>query len=255
MTTSTIDKVQREAARVAGFFYLLTFAIVVAVNFGINERLMVGDPAQTTRNILAHERIFRIGIASNLIYEAGLLVLLSALYVTLRPVGRTLALLAAFWRLVYASMWVLMSLNQLTALRLLNGADYLRVLGTEQGQTLGRLYLSGFDAYYVGLLFYGLASTACSYLFFKSGYIPRGLAAFGVIVSAWAAVFTLALIISPDFAKVVNLWWFDSGLGIFELGTGFWLVIKGLRPGMATADRARAGVTADASGRNIGDTA
>src|SRR5439155_1760691 len=82
----------------------------------------------------------------------------------LRPAGRTLALLAGFSRLVYASMWILMSLNQLTALRLLNGADYLRVLGTEQAQTLGRLYLSGFDAYYVGLLFYGFASTACSYL-------------------------------------------------------------------------------------------
>ena len=243
MTTSTIAESPRKAARVAGFFYLLTFAIVVAVNFGINERLMVaGDPAQTARNILAHERLFRIGIASNLVYEAGLLALLSALYVTLRPAGRTLALLAAFWRLVYASMWVLMSLNQLTALRLLNGADYLRVLGTEQAQTLGRLYLSGFDAYYVGLLFYGLASTACSYLFFKSGYIPRGLAAFGVIVSAWAAACTLAFIISPDFAKHVNLWWFDTGLGLFELATGFWLVIKGLRPEITTADRA--GITA-----------
>src|SRR5215467_6119718 len=144
MTTSTIDESQRKAARVAGFFYLLTFAIVVAVNFGINERLMVaGNPAQTARNILAHERLFRIGIAGNLVYEAGLLVLLSALYVTLRPAGHALAMLAAFWRLVYASMWVLMSLNQLTALRLLNGADYLRLLGREQAQTLGRLYLSG----------------------------------------------------------------------------------------------------------------
>jgi hypothetical protein len=83
-----------------------------------------------------------------------------------------------------------------------------------------------------------LASTACSYLFFKSGYIPRGLAAFGVIVSAWAAACTLAFIISPDFAKHVNLWWFDTGLGLFELATGFWLVIKGLRPEMTTADRA-----------------
>jgi hypothetical protein len=244
MTTSTIDESQRKAAQVAGFSYLTTFAIVVAVNFGINERLMVGgDPAQTAHNILAHERLFRIGIAGNLVYEAGLLVLLSALYVTLRPAGRTLALLAGFWRLTYASMWVLMSLNQLTALRLLNGADYVRVLGTDQAQTLGRLYLSGSDAYYVGLLFYGLASTACSYLFFKSGYIPRGLAAFGVIVSAWAAVCTLAFIISPDFAKVVNLWWFDTGLGLFELATGFWLVIKGLSPPMTPADPARAGVT------------
>ena len=30
MTTSTIDESQGKAARVAGFFYLLTFAIVVA---------------------------------------------------------------------------------------------------------------------------------------------------------------------------------------------------------------------------------
>ena len=41
MTTSTIDESQRKAAPAAGFFYLLTFAIVVSVNFGITERLMV----------------------------------------------------------------------------------------------------------------------------------------------------------------------------------------------------------------------
>ena len=242
MMIGTIDESQRTAARVAGFAYLFTFVIVVLVNFGIHERLMVaGNAAETARNILAHERLFRIGVAGDLVYEAGLVVLLSALYVILEPVGRTLALLAAFWRLVYASMWVLMSLNLLTALRLLNGADYLRVLGTDQSQTLASLYLSGFDAYYVGLLFYGLASTACSYLFFKSGYIPRGLAGFGVIASAWATVCTLAFIISPAFAKVVNLWWFDTGLGIFELVTGFWLVFKGLRRGIAAPDRAQAG--------------
>ena len=237
MPTTTLEESQRNAARVAGFFYLLTFGIVVAVNFGINERLMAtGDPSRTAQNILAHERLFRVGIASNLVYEAGLLVLLSALYVTLRPAGRILALLAAFSRFVYALMWVLMTLNQLTALRLLKGADYLRVLGTEQTQVLGKLYLSGSDAYYVGLLFYGLASAGCSYLFFKSRYIPRLLAGFGVIVSAWAALCTLAYIISPDFARIVDLWWFDSGLGIFELATGFWLAVKGIRPEMATPD-------------------
>ena len=44
MTTGTINESQRKAARVAGFFYLLTFAIVVAVNFGINERLIRQQP-------------------------------------------------------------------------------------------------------------------------------------------------------------------------------------------------------------------
>ena len=75
-------------------------------------------------------------------------------------------------------------------------------------------------------MFWGLASVVCSYLFFKSGYIPRVLAVFGMIVSAWAVVCTLAYIISPNFANVVNLWWYDTGLVLFELATGFWLLLQ-----------------------------
>ncbi len=45
MTISTIDESQRKAARVAGFAYLFTFVIVVLVNFGIHERLMVAGNA------------------------------------------------------------------------------------------------------------------------------------------------------------------------------------------------------------------
>jgi hypothetical protein len=41
----------------------------------------------------------------------------------------------------------------------------------------------------------------------------------------------------PDFARVVNLWWFDSPMGIFEMALSFWLLFKGLRPsGIAEAD-------------------
>src|SRR5450759_508552 len=97
-------------------------------------------------------------------------------------------------------------------------------------QALARLNLSGFDTYYVGLLFYGLACTVCGYLWFKSRYIPRGLAAWGVIASAWCAICTFVFIISPGFSKVVNLWWFDSPMGIFEIATSFWLLFKGLSP-------------------------
>jgi len=65
--------------------------------------------------------------------------------------------------------------------------------------------------------------------------IPRALAAWGVIASAWCAACTFVFIISPDFAKVVNLWWFDSPMGIFEIVTSFWLLFKGLKP-YGTAD-------------------
>ncbi len=203
MTISTIDESQRKAAKVAGFTCLFTMATVVFANFGIHSRLIV----------------------------------------ILKPVDRGLALLAAFWRLVYALMWVLMTLNLFEALRLLSGADYLRVFEAERLQALARLYLGGrFDVYYVGLVFYALASTVCSYLWFKSNFIPRALAAWGVVSSAFCAACTFVFIIFPDFAKVVNLWWFDSPMGIFEMATSFWLLFKGLSPSeLAAPDHAQAG--------------
>ena len=103
MTISTIDESQRKAARVAGFAYLISLVPVVFVRLVSTSVLIVeGNAAETARNIMAHERLFRISITCDLIYWAGVVVLLTALYVILKPVGRTLALLAAFWRLVYS---------------------------------------------------------------------------------------------------------------------------------------------------------
>jgi hypothetical protein len=240
MTISPIDGSRREAAKVAGLAYLFSFAAVVFAQFRIHDRLIVdGDVAQTARNILAHEQLFRIGIACDLFYCAGTAVLLTALYVILKPVNRGLALLAAFARLVYALMWVLMTLNLFDALHLLRGADYLQAFEPERLQALATLYLRArFDQYYVGLLFVGLASTICGYLWLKSGYIPKALAAWGIISSAFCAACTFAFIISPNFANMVNLWWFDTPMGIFDLATSFWLLFKGLRPdATAQADK------------------
>jgi hypothetical protein len=232
MTLSTIDESQRTAARVAGFTYLFTAATAVFAHYGIYTHLVVaGNAAETARNIMAHERLFRINIACDLICGAGVVVLLTALYVILKPVNRSLALLAAFCRLVCALMWVVIALNLFDVLRLLGGANYLRVFEADRLQALARLHLgAAFDAYYVGLLFWGLASTVCSYLWFKSNYIPRGLAAWGVISSAWCATCAFVFIIFPNFGKAVNLYSFDTPIGIFEIVTSFWLLFRGLRP-------------------------
>src|SRR5205814_6741227 len=166
----------------------------------------------------------------------------------LKPVNRVLVLLAAFTRLVYALTWALMTIHLFNALRLLHGADYLRVFELERLQALAKLQLiARFDEYYVGLLFYGLASAVCSYLWFKSNYIPRVLAVFGVIGSAWAAICTLIFIIFPSFTRIVNLWWFDTPLGIFEIALGLLLLFRGLKSsGIAevnkASDRAHAGI-------------
>jgi len=232
MTLSPIDDSQRQAAKVAGLAYLFSFAAVVFAQFRIHDRLIIdGNVAETARNILAHERLFRVGIACDLFYSAATVVLLTALYVILKPVNRALALLASFFRLAYALMWLLMTLHLFDALRLFRGADYLQAFDADRLQALATLSLRArFDQYYVGLLFVGLASTICGYLWLKSNYIPKALAAFGAIASAFCAACTFAFIISPSFANIVNLWWFDTPMGIFDLATSFWLLFKGLRP-------------------------
>ena len=230
MTIGTLVDSQRKAAKVAGLAYLLSIPFVTFTHFGINARLIVaGDAAATARNILANERLFRVGIVFFLLYSVGVIVLLAALHVVLKHVDENLSLLAACGRLVYAVTWVVMTLNLFTALRLLKGPDYSQALGAEGSPVLARLFLSGFDAYYVALLFYGLGATVSSYLFFKSRYIPRALAAFGVLSCLFCAGCTLVFLIVPDFTKVVNLWWFDSPMAVFEIATSFWLLFKGLR--------------------------
>jgi Domain of unknown function (DUF4386) len=232
MTISPINELQRKAAIVAGISYLITFAIVVYVNFGIHDRLIVANnPAETAQNILKHEQLFRIGITGDLIYCVGVVVLLTALYVILKPVNSGLALLAAFWRLIWVLVWLVMTLNLIDALRLLSGDNNLRVFETDRLQALASFHLgTRFDYYYVGLLFGSLASTVCGYLWLKSHYIPRVLAAFGLISSAFCVACTLVFYIFPNFDKTVNLWWFDSPMGIFDIALSFWLLFKGLRP-------------------------
>jgi hypothetical protein len=231
MAIGNIDKSQRDAARIVGLAFPISFATVVAVNFGVFAGLIVRDnPGETARNILAHETLFRIGVAGNLVYCVGVVVLLTALYVILRPVSRNLAMLAAFGRLIHGLTWLLVSVNLFTAFRLLSNADYQRSLGSEHAQSLAQLFLSGSDEYYVGLLFWALSGTAGSFLWLKSKYVPGPLAAFGLISSAWCAACTFVFYIFPDFSNVVNLWWFDSPMAVFELVLSIWLLVKGLRP-------------------------
>ncbi len=231
MTINTIDNSQRTAARVAGLSCLFTMAIVVFANYALLNPLVVpGNAVETARNIVAHETQFRIAATCFLIYSAGVVVLLAALYVILKPINPGLALVGALFRLVFALLWLLTTLNMLGALRHLGSASYLQVFEADRLQTLARLHLAAnFDDYYVGLPFFGLAATVCSHLWLKSGYIPKMLAAFGLISSAWCVICAFVFLIFPHFNEVVNDYWFDSPMAIFELVLSFWLLFKGLR--------------------------
>jgi len=231
MNSNGIEQAQRTAAKVAGWSCLLTMAIAVFGNYALlNPLLVPGNAAETARNILAHETQFRVTIVCFLAYSIGVFVLLTALYVILKPVNQGLALVGALFRLIFASLWLLTTLHMLGALRLLGSASYLQVFEPDRLQALARTYLATtFDDYYVGLPFFGLAATVCAWLWLKSNYIPKGLAVFGVISSAWCVICAFVYLILPDFAKPVNPYWFDSPMAIFEMVLSFWLLFKGLK--------------------------
>jgi hypothetical protein len=231
-SASNVDESQRHAATVAGLTFLFAIVVVVLANFGVSFRFIVPDDAvETARNIKAHEMLFRINIVCNLIYATAILVLAAALYVILRPVNRGLALVAVLFRLMLAMMWGITAINTVGALRLLSNAAYLPVFEPGQLQTLARLHLTAsYDAYYIGLPFWGLASAVCSYLWLKARYVPMALAAFGLLASCWCAFCALAFLIFPHFAAIVNASWFDMPILVFEIALGLWLLFKGLRP-------------------------
>jgi hypothetical protein len=230
-TVNSIDPSQRKAAIIAGFTFLFAITIVIFSNFSINFRFIVPDEAAVTaRNILANQILFRINVVGNLIYLITVIVMFTSLYIILKPVSKNFALAAAFFRLIYSLMWGIMALNTFSALRLLGDASYLPVFEVDQLQTMARLHLSSsWDAYYLGLPFWGLASLICSYLWLRSWYIPKVLAVFGIISSLWCVICAFIFIIFPNFEETVNLWFFDMPLVIFEITLGFWLLFKGLR--------------------------
>jgi hypothetical protein len=247
---NTIADSQRPAARIAGASGLLAVGIVVFANYALLGPLVIaGDAVNTARNIVAHQTQVRLALTCFLIYGAAVVVLLAALYVVLKPVNRSLAILATLFRFVFALLWLLTTLNLLSALRLLGNATYLQAFEPDQLQVLARVNIgASFDDYYVGLPFFALAATLCSYLWLKSRYVPRLLASFGIVASAWCVICAFVFLIFPSFDKAVNAYWFDSPMAIFELIVSVWLLTKGIRtsnPGEPnlTAERSRKSVS------------
>lgn len=91
------DAIQRRWARIVGFSYVFALIPAIFAEFYVSGRLVSDDAIATAQNIVAHERLFRLGIASNLLVFATDVLLVTALYVVLERVNRRLALLATFF--------------------------------------------------------------------------------------------------------------------------------------------------------------
>ena len=238
MTNKVAGISQATAARLAGLIHVFGFPFALFPAFYVWPRIHVpNDAAETAINIVASERLFRLGIASELITWALDVVLLLALYVLLKPVNRHLALLAAFWRMIETSILVVTTLFGFVALLVLSGADYLNAFEANQLAALARLALAASGiGYDIGLMFLGLGSAVFAYLFFKSEYVPRALGAWGIFSSLVLLAGALAMVVFPTWRAILTPGYF-APIFIYELTLGFWLLIKGARIQLNSQER------------------
>ena len=225
-----LEAAQRTAAKVAGSLYVTVMAISLFAELYLRAPLLVrGDAVRTAQNIVAAEFRFRLSIVSILMMVVGNIVLLFALYIVLARVNRHLALLAAFFRVVECAIFAVSAFSDFIALRFLGDADYLRVFQKDQLQALARSFIGArHDAGLIGGIFLGVGSTLFAYLWFKSRYIPRALAAWGILASLALAVGILGMMLFPALAPILGAaYW--APFFIFEVFLGLWLLIKGIQ--------------------------
>jgi len=177
---------------------------------------------------MASEQLFRLSIAGDLITYILVMVLTWAFYVLLRPVNRHLALLGAFFRLSELAVLCIATVNSLVVLRMLSGALYLKTFDVNQVHSLVMLaYHAQGLGMSVGFVLLGLGSAVFAYLLLRSGYVPKGLAILGVFSSLLLALGSLAIIVFPGLGVIGMSYMMPMGL--YEVGLGFWLLIKGIK--------------------------
>src|SRR5580765_3582616 len=90
----------RRLARIIGLLFLLTILAGVFAQAFVSERLIVfSDAAATANNILTHRGLYQLGFSVYLIEMACQIATAALWYVLLRPVNRSVALIAAFMEL------------------------------------------------------------------------------------------------------------------------------------------------------------
>ena len=87
-------------ARITGVVYLVYFVTAVLGELFHRGLVVSGDAAATANNILAHQPLFRLGLATGLIATGCYIAVTALFYDLFKPVNRSLSLLAVFFSLV-----------------------------------------------------------------------------------------------------------------------------------------------------------
>jgi len=235
MITPLSDISRRHSAVIAGYGYLFIIVLAIFAEFFVRSKLVIPEDAATTAgNISSNQGLFRLGIVGYLLAAIFDVVVALGLYVFLKPINKSLSLLAAWLRFMHATIFALALGNLLNVLQLLSGAKYLSAFSAGQLQAQVMLSLDAFDyEWRIGLVFFGLHCLVLGYLIVRSGYIPKLLgvvliiAAFGYIIDSFAYFLMTNYTAHEDlFLAIVAL----PAL-VAEVSLCLWLLSRGMKVG------------------------
>ena len=228
MANRIADISLRKAALIAGLAYLIDLVIAVTADFW--APFVQRADAATFASAVANDLLFSIGMAGWVIVLVADLVVAWALYIFLKPVNKSLSLLAALFRVVFVALYGVSLLIFFLASQLSSGADYLSVFGTDLLQAQVMLFLSVVDfGVVISFVFFGLHIFLIGYLILKSSYVPRLLGVVLIVAGIGYQIASFANIVLPNFAHIETLGIITLLVPalISEVSLTLWLLLKG----------------------------
>ena len=233
----------RNLGRFAGLLYVLTgIPGFFAIEYVPSKVIVHGNAAATANNIATSEMLFRLGIAGQLICQAGFIFVAFALYHLLQGVNRRHASLMVILIVVAVPIAFLNELNSIAALVLVRGADFLSIFEKPQRDALAMLFLNlHFYGFVVAEIFSGLWLLPLGLLVYRSRFLPRFMGVWLAIGGFAWVILSLTGVLSPQYYDKVFTYTQPAVIG--EIAFMLWLVIKGATPPAldATASSSAAG--------------
>src|SRR5437667_7758890 len=219
----------KKAARIAGALYL---SMVVTGPFSLiyvpSELIVRGNAVVTADYILAHQTMFNLAILADLAGQVIFICLALALYRLLSGVNKTWAGLMVALVLVSAAVGFLNTLNNIAALILFRGADFLAVFDKPQRDALGMLFIRlHTQGIFIDEMFWGLWLFPFGLLVYRSGFLPRFIGVWLMINCFGYVVLSVIALFFPAYYETA----FQMAQPVLfgELAIMLWLLIKGAK--------------------------
>ena len=219
----------KKQARFAGLLYLLaSIPAPFALIYVPNSLIVSGDATATANHLRASETLFRLGIVSELFGFIMFIFVVLALYRLFKGTSEKHALAMAILLLVSIPISLLNVLNDIAALVLVSGADFLSVFETRQLDALAYVFLRLHgQGFVVAQIFWGLWLFPFGILVIRSGFIPRFLGYLLFIAASGYLASSFTSLLLPSYRHLVDQ--FAMVLEAGELPIIFWLLIWGAK--------------------------